>query len=508
MEALTHSVAMNSLMNFGVDASETALLLTTLEKVNSKTNARVGPLLITDAATYCGTSLNDQVYQGPDLTNKLIGVLLRFREGPIGVMGDIEQMFHQVRVPEGDRDYLSKVLWFSDSGNIQPDVYRMTVHLFGGVWSPSCASYALRRTAEDNSATYDPKVVQTVLENFYVDDCLKSLMTETETIKHVQDLCALVSHGGFNLNKWISNSREVLQSIPEEQRAKGVKGVHLIGGRLPQERALGVLWYTENDEFSFRINIKNKPNTRRGLMSMIASVYDPLGFVSPYILKAKKVFHSESRLRKGWDEILNQTNIEKWTKWTEDLPKLENFKLSRSVITYASEDVDYELHHFSDASSEGYGAVSYLRVVKNDGPFQCFFANQQVQAGTIEENDHTTFELSAAVIAVKLDVMLRQELKVKISRSVFWRQTVQFVIHYIRNENKRFHVFKANRIALIHESSKPNQWRHVGSAENPLLMMCHEGWMPTKWCLLRDGNMVLGFCFSQSLNDQRMSVSV
>ncbi|XP_046341271.2 uncharacterized protein LOC124122193 [Haliotis rufescens] len=417
------------------------------------------------AAKYCGTSLNDQVYQGPDLTNKLIGVLLRFREGPIGIMGDIEGMFHQVKVPECDRDYL-RFLWFSEGGNNQPEVYRMTVHLFGGVWSPSCASYALRRTAEDNSATYEPKVVQTVLENFYVDDCLKSLMSEIETIEHVQNLCSLVSHGGFKLNKWISNSREVLRSIPEEQTAKGVKGVDLIGGTLPKERALGVLWDTENDVFGFRITIKNKPDTRRGLMSVIASVYDPLGFVSPYILQAKKVFQSETRLHKGWDELLNQTNSVKWTKWVEDLPKLENFKLSRCVITQASEDGSYELHHFSDASCEGYGAVSYLRVVNNDGPVQCFLLISKSRLAPLKQMTIPRLELSAAVISVKLDVMLRQELKMEISRSVFWTDST-IVIQYIRNENKRFHVFIANRIALIRESSEPNQWRHVGSTENP-----------------------------------------
>ncbi|XP_071094614.1 uncharacterized protein [Haliotis cracherodii] len=75
-------------------------------------------------------------------------------------------------------------------------------------------------------------------------------------------------------------------------------------------------------------------------------------------------------------------------------------------------------------------------------------------------------ELSAAVISVKRDMMLRQELKLEISRSVFCTDST-IVIQYIRNENKRFHVFIAHRIALIHESSEPNQWRHVGSTENP-----------------------------------------
>ena len=122
------------------------------------------------AAQFQGTSLNDHVYRGPDLTNKLIGVLLRFRQDHIALMADIEGMFHQVRVNEGDRDAL-RFLWWEDYevGN-QPVVYRMTSHLFGGVRSSSCANFALKRTTRDYHTKYDVETVKTVDQNFYVDD--------------------------------------------------------------------------------------------------------------------------------------------------------------------------------------------------------------------------------------------------------------------------------------------------------------------------------------------------
>ena len=127
------------------------------------------------AAEYKGTSLNKNILQGPDLTSKLIGVLLRFREHKVAVMGDIEAMFHQVHVAQRHRDVL-RFLWWKD-GIVGGDIvtYRMNVHLLGGVWSPSCATYALQRTAKDNEDNFSHQACDTVKKNFYVDDCLKSV---------------------------------------------------------------------------------------------------------------------------------------------------------------------------------------------------------------------------------------------------------------------------------------------------------------------------------------------
>ena len=127
------------------------------------------------SAKYREASLNDQLLQGPDLTNTLIGVLTRFREEPVAFMADIEAMFYQVRVPSSDCDAL-RFLWWPDGDlDKQPEEYEMRVHLFGGASSPSCANFALKRTAKDNEADFDPKVIETVQRNFYVDDCLKSV---------------------------------------------------------------------------------------------------------------------------------------------------------------------------------------------------------------------------------------------------------------------------------------------------------------------------------------------
>ena len=128
-------------------------------------------------------------------------------------------MFHQVRVDEKDVGAL-RFLWFPN-GDItkEPEERQMMVHLFGGIWSPSCATFALQKTAEDHKADFKGNIVSTVKKNFYVDDLLKSVKSNDDGVGLYKDLKKLLSLGGFNLTKWISNKREVIDAIPEEDRS-------------------------------------------------------------------------------------------------------------------------------------------------------------------------------------------------------------------------------------------------------------------------------------------------
>ena len=174
------------------------------------------------AARFNGTPLNDNVLSGPDLTNRLIGVLLRFRQETIAVMADIECMFHQVRVCPTDRDVLRFLWWPSGDMSQTSEVCRMNVHLFGGTWCPSCCSFALHKTSGDNEQDFMKDTVNTVMRNFYVDDCLKSVEDEAMAVRITQELISLLKKGGFRLIKFMSNSRLVRESVPEDDRAQGV----------------------------------------------------------------------------------------------------------------------------------------------------------------------------------------------------------------------------------------------------------------------------------------------
>ncbi|XP_015747596.1 PREDICTED: uncharacterized protein LOC107327368 [Acropora digitifera] len=418
------------------------------------------------AAKWRGTSLNDQLLQGPDLTQSLVGVLSRFRQERVALMSDVEAMFHQVRVRPRDRSYLRFLWWPDGNFNSSPEEFQMTVHLFGATSSPSCANFALRKTAKDNATEGNSQAVETVLKNFYVDDCLKSVATTEEAVKLAGDLSDLLAKGGFRLTKWLSNDKEVLKSIPETERATSVKILDF--GDVLTERALGVQWNVNHDKFTFKIAAKDKPPTRRGILSIVSSVYDPLGFVSPYVLQAKIILQELCRKKlKKWDDHILDSDLMKWKEWLRELPKLERFQVERCFKPAEFSTIEScELHHFSDASELGYGAVSYIRLVNELGDVRCSLVMAKSRLAPLKAITIPRLELSAAVLAVRLDRMIRQEITLPIKSSTFWTDST-CVLRYIRNKEKRFQTFVANRVTRILEQSQEAQWRYVDTTSNP-----------------------------------------
>ena len=417
------------------------------------------------AAQYNGKSLNSELLQGPDLTNNLVGVLTRFRKEPVALMADVESMFHQVQVSPKDCNAFRFLWWPGNDLDCEPAEYQMLVHLFGASSSPSCSNFALRRTADDNRAEFSQEAVDTINRNFYVDDCLKSVRSAPEAIPLIGELRELLSKGGFRLTKWISNSRKVIESVAESERAISVKDLLL--DRPPTECALGVRWDVETDTFGFKISLKDKPITRRGILSIVSSVYVPLGFVAPFILPAKRLLQDLCRKSLGWDDLVLNEDLACWKNWLRDLPKLESLRVECCLKpANFGEITSSQIHHFADACQFAYGAVSYLRVTNGQGDIYCSFLIGKARLSPLKQLTIPHLELSAAVVAARLDRMLRQEIDMQVDESVFWTDS-SCVSGYISNDSRRYHTFVANRVASIQEASSPSQWRHVCSEQNP-----------------------------------------
>ena len=324
------------------------------------------------SAKYRGSSLNDQLLQGPDFTNSLIGVLTRLRQENVALMSDVEDMFHQVNIKPDDCSALRFLWWPNGDLTLEPEEYMRTVHLFGGVSSPSCANYALQKTADDNKANFAAEIVSSVKRNFYVDDCLKSVKSDEDAISQVRDFTEPLKKRGFRLTKWLSNSRTVVESVPESERAMSVKDLDF--DRIPIERALGVHWCVSSDTFRFKVNIKDRPATRRRILSVVSSIYDPLGFVAPFILPAKILLQNLCKKKLDWDDKISDEDLERWKSWLDALPKLEQFCIDRCFKpSDFGEVVSCQLHYFSDASELAYGTVAYLRLVNATGTVHCSF---------------------------------------------------------------------------------------------------------------------------------------
>ena len=160
----------------------------------------------------------------------------------------------------------------------------MCAHVFGGVSSTSCSNYALKRTVTDNADQYGQEAAEVARSSFYVADLLKSVDNPKNGMILVKNLVDMCKSGGFHLTKFISINRELLISIPEDQRRNGVKNADLIGD-LPAEKALGIQWNIPDDSFTFNIQVNKRPLTKNKMLSIIITIYDPLGLESPFVLE-------------------------------------------------------------------------------------------------------------------------------------------------------------------------------------------------------------------------------
>lgn len=418
------------------------------------------------SAKYQGTSLNDHLLQGPDLMNKLTGVLVRFRKHPIAFMCDVEKMFHQFHVEEADRNYLRFLWWKNGDLTLQPQEYRMKVHLFGATSSPGCANYGLKHLAKENECTY-PLGSKFITTDFYVDDGVTSVASAEEAVQVAREARQLCASGGLRLHKFISNDKVVLDSIPISERAIEVKAFDLNFDDTPLERALGIHWHIDSDRFRFSVDLKDQPATRRGILSTVASLYDPLGFIAPFVLSGKLVLQEMCRNGTGWDDPLPKELQPRWEHWKADLMNLEKINIPRCYVpANFGKVIKRELHHFSDASNSGYGQCSYLRVTNEEGNIHCALVIGKSRVAPIKVQTIPRLELTAAVISVAMSNMLKQELEYADIEEHFWTDS-QVVLGYINNEARRFHTFVANRVQKIHLSSTPQQWRYVHTNENP-----------------------------------------
>ena len=229
-----------------------------------------------------------------------------------------------MRVVPKDTDAL-RFLWSDGDRQKPPEEYKMLVHIFGAKSSPCCANRASKETAHDNEMKYSKLVTTVVRRNFYVDDLLKSTATVEQAINLSLKLISLLQEGGFRLTKFLSNRREVLQAIPEKERSAATLDLDL----LPINLTLGLCWDAETDEFYFTSVSTEKPAMKRGILSVMSSLFDPLGLLAPYVLPIKALLQELWRLKGDWDDEIQEQQLTVWQRWISSLSKLPGVRIAR-----------------------------------------------------------------------------------------------------------------------------------------------------------------------------------
>ena len=218
------------------------------------------------------------------------------------------------------------------------------------------------------------------------------------------------NEGGFNLTKFVSTSKEVLHSIPETFRRNDVKDKDL-GCNLPDEQAQGILWNVEADTLGFKIDIKEKPLTRRGMLSTLSSIYDPLGLGVPFLLKGKQIIQTLCPQNFKMDDIVSQNIGNDWKKWSNQLNLLKNLHIKQCFKPPKFGRIkEIYIHHFSDARDRGYGQASYLQLFIKTGRTNCCLLMGKACVAPIKYITIPRMELVAATLSGKISALLWKEL--------------------------------------------------------------------------------------------------
>ena len=422
--------------------------------------------VLNGAAKFHGSSLNSSLLTGPDLLQTLIHVLMRFRQYPHAVSADIEGMFLQVGVIPKDRPSL-RFLWREDPA-ADVAVYQYVRHIFGSKDSPTCANYALQRTAKDNEKEF-PEATVSVLNNFYMDDYLESCPTVEEVTRKSQDLVRLLKLGGFSLTKFVSNVPNLLPKLNQEPNSTGGDTKSITADE--ESHVLGLKWNHRQDTIVVSRGTNpqmDRKLTQRVVLSLVSAVYDPIGLVAPYTIKARLLLKDIWRLSgQKWDDDLPKDIENKFREWTEELPSLSKLALPRSYFQNKVEAV--ELHMFGDSSQDAFSAVAFLRgktmISETESQAELAFVFGKARVAPMKPLTIPKLELQAALLAARLRQEITKALTMRIDRIYMWTDSTT-VLQWLTSIQKQ-PVFVANRIAEILDLTTVDEWHHVRTSENP-----------------------------------------
>lgn len=188
------------------------------------------------------------------------------------------------------------ILW-RDSPNNQIQEFKLKTLTYGMAPAPFLATRVLKQLAFDSKDRY-PIASKIILSAFYMDDVNYGTHTEDEAKEVYDQLITVMMDAGFNLRKWSSNSKKLTTIIPKDQQE--------LKKNENKVKTLGLTWNTETDmlEIAININIETVPKSKRELLSDIASLYDPLGWIGPVIIKAKILLQQLWHQNIKWDEKL------------------------------------------------------------------------------------------------------------------------------------------------------------------------------------------------------------
>lgn len=421
----------------------------------SRLTSKIRPVFDASAKSFNGVSLNDCLETGPCLLPNLPGILLRFRRWKVALTADITKAFLQIEVREEDRN-VHRFLW-NDKGRVRK--MRFVRVPFGNKSSP----FLLNATVKHHLSKFQPtRVVNELYENMYVDDWLSGCDDDSEGCDMLKEAVEIMHQAAMPLTKWGSNSTKVGEFLCREFKDKSV-GEESI-------KVLGMRWLSSLDFFAF--DGMDIPNaicvTKRVVLSVMSRLFDPLGFIAPFVMSAKCLFQKLWKLGVGWDEVVSDDLSKAFLLWIKGLDSIKSWRIPRSYLGVPWGDaVAFELHAFGDASQSAYGACVYLRALLKDGLWLSSLVIARARVAPLKCQSLPRLELLGALLCARLVAYVKKELKFSDDVACHCWTDSMVTLAWIQGDPHKWKAFVANRVSEIQGLVDPCHWHHCPGTENP-----------------------------------------
>ncbi|XP_058810074.1 uncharacterized protein LOC131675195, partial [Phymastichus coffea] len=383
-----------------------------------------------------GLSLNDCLHAGPKLQRDISVILTRWRYYRFVFSADI------VKIPDGAIQH-----------------YRLTTVTYGTACAPFQAIRALLQLASDERLKFP--VGASILErNVYVDDALAGADTLENAKDERDQLVGILHSAGMELDKWSSNHPALLTGLSD------VSTQDLPIDAPDVVSTLGLLWSPRSDAFRFRVNHDElkPPTTKRAILSIVARLFDPMGWLGPVLIRAKILIQKLWLQGCNWDDPLDISSQEECDLFCRQLRNVEGISIPRFLSRAA--ETRWYLHGFADASERAYGACLYFVTQDDHGEWKSTLITAKTKVAPIKSISVPRLELCAALLLAKLVASLRPQLHPEPIRTFCWSDST-VVLAWIRDHPSRWQTFVANRVSEIHSLIPQTPWGHVRTEENP-----------------------------------------
>ena len=380
--------------------------------------------VVYDASAKCqgAPSLNNCLYSGSNFEQLILDILQRFRTHKIAVTADVEKAFLMISISEKDRDAL-RFLWVDDINKDTPEVckFQFTCVVFGVTSSP----FLLNATIQYHLKKYESShkdLVDKLLQSIYVDDIVTGAQGDEEALLMYKQSKNLFKARGFNLRKFVTKARHLQEKFDQEEGVAnttqhitgsdetytsstlGTTQISIVG----EQKVLGIRWNVSFDCFILSIqDIAHLANqielTKRHIVSVIGRIYDPLGYLSPVVVRFKIFFQELCESKVEWDKPLTGELLGKWNFLISGIQGAYQIAIPRYFLEGILQRVEaYTLQGFCDASNKAYGAVVYLQIMTSTGNLTRFIASK-TRVAPLRKQTHTQIGIIVSLIAVKIN---------------------------------------------------------------------------------------------------------